>query len=103
MKQYCRYCVNAIDYDECLICVAKAPCGNNGAGGSYNMEKAKRLNKCKHFEFNPNDLLRQNPDGSFRQYQPREAYKRKDIQEIEAGQTTFDEEIRYWEHEAMGC
>jgi hypothetical protein len=89
MKQYCRYCALAIDYDGSLICEANAPCGKFGAGGSYNIEKAKRQNKCKHFEFNSNDLLGQYPDGSFRQYQPREAYKRKDVQAIEAGQTTM--------------
>ena len=86
MKQYCRYCANAIDYDGMLICEAKAPCGNNGAGRGYNIDKAKWLNKCKHFEFNPNDLLGQNADGSFRQYQPRKEYKSKAQRALERGQ-----------------
>ena len=77
MKQYCRYCVYALDYDDSLICEAKAPCGNNGAGASYDMRKAKQLNKCKSFEFNPNDLLRQNADGSFQQYQPKAKHENK--------------------------
>lgn len=89
MRQYCRYCANAIDYLDVLVCEAKAPCGKNGCGKTYPMEKAKRLNKCKHFEFNPNDLLGQLPDGGYRQYKPREAYERKDVQAIKAGQTTM--------------
>lgn len=74
-KQYCRYCVLAIDHDDILVCVASAPCGNNGSGKCYNIEKAKRVNNCKYFEFNSNDLLRVNEDGSFKQYKPREATK----------------------------
>jgi hypothetical protein len=88
MKQYCRYCVSAIDYLDVLVCMAKAPCGNNGSGRTYDMEKAKRLNKCKHFEFNPNDLLGQLPDGGFRQYQPRE---RKPISELKINQISLTE------------
>lgn len=91
MKQYCRYCANALDYDGMLICEADAPCGKNGAGRGYDMGKAKRLNKCKSFEFNPNDLLGQNPDGSFRQYQPRKAYKSKTQQALEVGQMSIEE------------
>ena len=72
MKQYCRYCMHAIDYSDVLVCNANAKCGNNGSGRTYDMEKAKRLNTCKHFEFNSNDLLNQNTDGSFKQYKPRE-------------------------------
>lgn len=94
MKQYCRYCANALDYDGMLICEAKAPCGNNGAGKGYDMEKAKRLNKCKHFEFNLNDLLGQMPDGSFRQYRPRKAYKSKAQQALEAGQISIMEAVK---------
>ena len=89
MKQYCRYCVHAIDYDSLLVCVAKAPCGKNGCGHMYSMEKAKRLNRCMSFEFNPNDLLSSNPDGSFRQYQPREPYKPKREKIAESGQIEF--------------
>lgn len=60
MKQYCRYCSNAIDYNgeaTDFICTAKAPCGNNGAGQLYEAQIAKRTNKCKYFEFNPLDVF----------------------------------------------
>jgi len=90
MKQYCRYCANALDYDGMLICEANAPCGNNGSGRGYDIDKAKRINKCKHFEFNPNDLLGANPDGGFRQYQPRKEYKSKAQQAVEAGQLAME-------------
>ena len=73
MKQYCRYCIYALEYDGYLICEANAPCGNCGTGASYKIEKAKQLNRCKHFEFNPNDLLGQCENGSFRLYAPRAA------------------------------
>ena len=73
MKQYCRYCMFAIDYDGSLICQAIATCGNNGSGRSYDLEKSKRINNCKHFEFNPNDLLGALENGNFRQYKPRES------------------------------
>ena len=46
MKQYCRYCTNAIDYNgeaTEFVCTAKAECGNNGAGRFYPAEKAKRI------------------------------------------------------------
>jgi hypothetical protein len=89
MKQYCRYCANALDYDGILICEADAPCGNNGAGKEYSIEKAKRLNTCKHFYFNPYDLLGQNSDGSFRQYKPHKVHKSKAQQAKEAGQISI--------------
>ena len=53
MAQYCRYCINAEDYNgegEDFLCFADAPCGNNGAGRFYKAAKAKRANHCKHFE-----------------------------------------------------
>lgn len=60
MKQYCRYCNNAFDYNgeaTDFLCNAKAPCGNNGAGRFYGAAKAKRANKCRHFVFNPLDVF----------------------------------------------
>jgi hypothetical protein len=54
MKQYCRYCANALDYNgegTEFLCNADAPCGNNGAGRFYDAEKAKRKNKCKYFHY----------------------------------------------------
>ncbi len=89
MKQYCRYCANALDYNgECedFLCEADAPCGNNGCGRFYPASKAKRLNRCKHFVFNPNDIFSAAPDGSFRQYQPRGPYKPRAEQIKESGQ-----------------
>lgn len=78
MKQYCRYCCNALDYNgeaTDFICKADAPCGDNGAGHFYPAIKAKRPNKCKFFEFNENDIFRYNADGSFATYKPRETVK----------------------------
>jgi len=79
MKQYCRYCCLASEYDDALVCTANAPCGNSGCGKLYDMQKAKRLNKCAYFEFNPNDLLRQDEHGNFMQYKPNTQKKIKDL------------------------
>lgn len=79
MKQYCRYCANALDYNgeaEDFLCVANAPCGNNSAGRFYKADKAKRTNKCKYFEFNPMDVFYTTYGD--REYKPRE--KREDKQ-----------------------
>ena len=68
MAQYCRYCINAEDYNgegEDFLCFADAPCGNNGAGRFYKAAKAKRANHCKHFEGNAIEIF------SDREYQPR--------------------------------
>lgn len=77
MKQYCRYCMNAIDYNgeaTDFVCMAEAPCGNGGSGKFYDAGRAKRPNKCKFFEFNGLDVFSQAPDGSFRVYKPRQAH-----------------------------
>ena len=76
MLQYCRYCCNAFDYNgegEDFICEANAPCGNNGAGAFYPASKAKRPNKCPHFEFCEYDIFRAAADGGFVSYRPRAA------------------------------
>lgn len=60
MIQYCRYCSNALDYNgeaEDFLCSADAECGDFGAGRFYDASKAKRPNKCKHFDFNPLDVF----------------------------------------------
>ena len=60
MKQYCRYCAEATDYNgeaEDFVCCASAPCGANGAGRFYPASKAKRPNKCKSFIFCPMDVF----------------------------------------------
>lgn len=85
MNQYCRYCVYALDYNgeaTDFICEADAPCGNNGAGQFYLASKAKRINKCKNFAFNSNDIFRTMPNGDFAQYQPRDKITKKDKSEI---------------------
>lgn len=85
MKQYCRYCSLAVDYNgegEDFICTAKAPCGNNGAGAFYNASKAKCPNKCPHFDFNPNDLFGMDENGNFRQYKPREEYRARNFEQL---------------------
>lgn len=84
MKQYCRYCANAIDYNgeaTDFICEADAHCGNNGAGKMYSASKAKRPNKCKNFNFNEMDVFGANPDGSFKTYHPRHLREK-----VESGQ-----------------
>lgn len=48
MKQYCRYCTNAVDYNgeaTDFVCTAKAECGNNGAGRMYPAKKAQTEDK----------------------------------------------------------
>ncbi|MBQ1442018.1 MAG: hypothetical protein IIZ08_08910 [Clostridia bacterium] len=74
MKQYCRYCVHALDYNgeaTDFVCMAKAPCGNNGAGQFYKASEAKRPNKCKYFEFNPMDVFY--TTYGEREYKPRQS------------------------------
>ena len=55
--------------------VAKAPCGDDGAGRFYKAVKAKRPNKCKHFEFLNADIFRQDENGNFAEYKPRTVIK----------------------------
>ena len=58
MKQYCRYCGYAEDYNgegTDFLCLADAPCGDEGNGQFYRAEKAKRENHCPHFSFNENE------------------------------------------------
>ena len=78
MKQYCRYCANAIDYNgegKDFICLAKAECGNNGAGRFYTAEKAKKVNRCKWFRFNPLDVFY--TTYGYREYKPHGMHKRR--------------------------
>ena len=74
MIQYCRYCAYAFDYNgegDDFLCNAKAPCGGNGSGVFYDAKKAKRPNKCQHFEFCPNDVFSLDENGEYREYKPR--------------------------------
>lgn len=73
-KQYCRYCSHAFDYNgegTEFLCSANAPCGNNGSGRFYQASKAKRPNKCRHFDFCNADIFRQDENGNFAEYKPR--------------------------------
>lgn len=71
-RVYCRYCSLAVLNDDDLIyCEAKDE-----------MREGKQIrnpNKCKHFEFNPVDVLDEN-----KKYRPREQ-KKKNIE----GQVSF--------------
>lgn len=84
MKQYCRYCCNALDYNgeaTDFICDANAQCGNNGAGQFYDAKKAKRPNKCKYFEFNPLDVFY--TTYGEKEYKPRDKYKKREQEQGE--------------------
>ena len=87
MNQYCRYCAYALDYNGKkteFLCEIKDQ--------FFKADKAKRLNKCKDFDFNPSDIFRTLPNGSFAQYQPRAAYKPRVVQAKEAGQISLTEQ-----------
>lgn len=92
MLQYCRYCANAIDYNgegEDFICLAKAPCGNDGAGRMYDAKKARRVNKCKHFEFNELDVFFTSKGE--RVYKPNKTASRRLQSLVGASQMTWKE------------
>ena len=81
MNQYCRYCANAFDYNgegTDFLCEADAPCGNNGAGRFYDASKAKRPNKCKHFDFRNADIFRYDEKGNCAEYKPYGPVKKLD-------------------------
>ena len=70
MKQYCRYCANAnIVGDDIFYCQPK--------NEVYGIEKSKRINKCKLWEFNENDLWRMDEQGNFQTYKPRVSYRER--------------------------
>ena len=48
MKQYCRYCANMV-WGDSFYCEKKKKC--------FSESTVKSTNKCKHFEFNPLDVL----------------------------------------------
>lgn len=60
MAQYCRYCEEAFrdHLTPCLYC--------RWSHKYMDRDQAKRTNKCKHFQLNPVDALRENVKG----YQP---------------------------------
>lgn len=92
MKQYCRYCANAIDYNgeaTDFICTAKASCGNDGAGKFYSAAKARKPNKCKHFDFNPLDVFY--TTYGEREYKPRAESKTRNYVGRRAQCSLFDD------------
>lgn len=85
MKQYCRYCSNALDYNgegEDFLCTANAPCGGNSAGRFYPASKAKRPNKCPHFDFLNADIFRLDKNGNYAEYKPREEYSKRNFEQL---------------------
>lgn len=69
MNQYCRYCNNAnLIGDDIFYCQPKDEV--------YGIEKSKRINKCKDFDFNENDLWRCDENGNFQTYCPRRREKK---------------------------
>ncbi len=86
MKQYCRYCSWAFDYNgeaEDFLCMAPAPCGNNKAGKFYDASKAKRPNKCKHFDFDPMDVFY--TTYGEREYKPRAPREKPEGEQMKMG------------------
>lgn len=65
MKQYCRYCFNAIltENEEIIYCEEK--------GQTKHKRKCITVNKCKHFEFNELDVF-----DIDKKYQPRKPKKK---------------------------
>ena len=75
MNQYCRYCNFAFDYNgeaKDFLCVADAPCGDDGTGRFYPAAKAKKINKCRYYEHNGFDIFRTDKDGNPIAYNPKE-------------------------------
>lgn len=66
MKQYCRYCAKCVQVDEDI-------CHCEHLTATFEGAKARRVNKCKDFVFNPIDVFdlerKYKPRG---EYQPRE-------------------------------
>lgn len=59
MKQYCRYCINCVLVDD-NVCYCEC------LKATFNGAKARNLNKCKNFHFNPFDVFNLE-----KQYKPR--------------------------------
>ena len=78
MKQYCRYC-------------AYLATGNGTWCAAHEREMsdsaAKRLNRCKDFDFNEIDAFFGNPNP----YRPREPYRARHTEEVQGDQMNFFE------------
>lgn len=71
MKQYCRYCSNCNWVDESADGKEQV-CYCSISHNTFSGAKAKRLNKCKHFNLNPIDVF-----DLERTYQPRLPYSER--------------------------
>ncbi len=71
MKQYCRYCIWCIDGDA-IWCEKLIKIMSEAA--------AKRVNKCKDFEFNETDAF--NPDHTYKERKEKE-YKQLTLFDLE--------------------
>lgn len=85
MNQYCRYC--------CFSCITDCEdifwCSEHMK--TYPASKAKRINKCKDFQFNSYDLFGMDESGNFREYKPRDKYNKTKIDDgfVEMEQIQF--------------
>lgn len=75
MNQYCRYCCDA----NLMECENLFWCSMHEK--EYPVSKAKRINKCKDFQFNSFDLFGMDEHGNFREYKPREKYRKREKSE----------------------
>ena len=71
MKQYCRYCSHA-HYGDVVYCDVK--------NDTMSDESAKRVNKCKDFEFNELDVFcPYDENGNSCVYKPREKKAKRQL------------------------
>ena len=85
MNQYCRYCANCfLQDDDIVYCEPKKQMREK--------KECTRINKCKHFEFNPFDVFSADEHGNFKEYKPRGLYKPKREQIKESGQLQIESE-----------
>lgn len=68
MKQYCRYCSHCV-YGDVVYCEV--------LNDTMSEKKAKRVNKCKHFELNEIDVFNINKTYKSKQTKKKEAEQTK--------------------------
>ena len=71
MKQYCRYCSHC-HYGDVAYC--------DKLRRTMSDEKAKKINRCKYFDFLKIDVF--NPNNSYKERQKKEKDKQMNIFEI---------------------
>lgn len=83
MNQYCRYCANAnLVGDDIFYCQPR--------NEVYGIEKSKRINKCKLWEFNEYDLWSMDENGNSRTYNQRGSYIERHKQEEAENYSLFE-------------